>query len=68
MSGESGESCRRVRLKIHNENYYITVGKDFFHVTCPRENDPNMKREREALEIVSQAVNKILKKFSEEDK
>ncbi len=60
------KECKRIKLRIHKENYYVTVGRDFFHVTCPRENDPNMSREREALDAVADAVNKIMKEFSNE--
>lgn len=54
-----GEPCVRLRKKIHGENYYIVIGRNFLHVTCPRENDPNMSHERRAIEEIQQAVNTI---------
>ena len=56
---EEGESCIRIKKVINGEHYYIVVGKDFLHVTCPRENDPQMSHERRAIEEIQQTVNMI---------
>jgi hypothetical protein len=64
MSDESmvevdGETCIRIRKEIFGENYYITIGKKFVSFTVPRENDPNMSRERVILETISETINDV---------
>ena len=58
---ELPEDCVRVRKEILGENYYISVGKKFVHFTVPRENDPNMSRERRVLEELAQTINEVRK-------
>jgi len=56
MKGENGV---RIRKEIFGEFYYIVIGKDFVHFTVPRENDPEMSRERRVLEELSETINKV---------
>ena len=55
-------NCIRKMVIIHGERYYLIAGDKFIHVTCPRENDPNMSREREAMEILCQEYNNLMAK------
>lgn len=59
MSEKSYDKCVRIRERINGENYYITIGDDFVHFTVPRENDPNMSRERMSLEKIAELINKV---------
>jgi len=58
------DDCIRKMIKIHDENYYLIAGTRFIHVTCPRENDPNISREREAIELICQEYNKLMEEDS----
>ncbi len=54
------DDCIRKAVKIFNENYYLTVGRDFVTPTVPRENDPAMSREREVVETLCQVISDTL--------
>lgn len=54
------DNCIRKMITIHGEPYYLVAGDKFIHVTCPRENDPKISRERETIEIVCQAYNELM--------
>ena len=54
-----GETCIRRKVIVGKENYYLAIGKNFIHVTIPRENDPDRKHERLAMEMVCQEINTI---------
>lgn len=61
MSEDKGlpENCVRVCKQIFGENYYISIGEKFVHFTVPRENDPNMSRERRVLEELADTINEV---------
>ena len=51
----------RIKVPIYGENYYLTVvrcsdGGIDVHPTVPRENDPAMSRERQAVEVICREV------------
>lgn len=60
-----GEKCVRRKLEIDGENYYLVIGKGFLHITCPRENDSSMSKERTALERLCQEVNLVREEMNE---
>ena len=55
----AGKNCIRKVVVINNENYYLTVGEYFVHITCPRENAPDMTNERWVIENLTNSINKI---------
>lgn len=57
------ERCIRKRIKIDNENYYLIVGKDFIHATCPRENAPENVKVRAILDQVCEAISAIRREY-----
>lgn len=60
---EKFEDCVRIRTEINGENYYVTIGANFVHVTVPRENDPNISHERAAFEKVTDIINKAREEY-----
>lgn len=47
-----GKTCKRQRITIENENFYLIIGPNFVHPTVPDEN----KRESEKLRIIVETV------------
>jgi hypothetical protein len=68
MKEPLGDDCVKKIVRIQGENYYLTVGSNFVHITIPRENDPNSTREREAMEVLAQTINEIQGGANDEDK
>ena len=57
MSKNKSDDGLRIRVPIFGENYYLTIvrcadGGIDVHPTVPRENDPSMSRERQAVEMI----------------
>lgn len=55
---------KRIRVQLFGENYYLTAtrgGDDGidFTPTVPRENDPAMSRERQAIEVICQELSRL---------
>ncbi len=63
MKTQNEDDCIRMKMKVGKENYYVIVGHDFLHVTCPRENSPQMKQERIVMEKLCELVNEIRPKL-----
>lgn len=56
----SGEDCRRVRVKIDGQNYYVVLGQRSISITVPRENSMEMERERRLFETICALVTEAL--------
>lgn len=56
MSSIPEDSCIRKTVVIDNENFYIIVGKDFAHATCPYENRSDMVKIRKIVDTVCQVI------------
>lgn len=50
---------KRVKIEINEENYYLYISDKSLVITCPRENAPDMKHERDAMELISRKVTEI---------
>lgn len=65
MSNEiPNDKCKRRRIVINDENFYLVVGKDFVHVTIPRENDPNFRGTRLIAETLCEEISKLMEEMS----
>ena len=58
----------RIRVPIYGENYYLTIVKSEdggidVHPTVPRENDPAMSRERQAVEVICREISAATRMF-----
>jgi len=50
-------TCKRIKVIIDKENYYVTVGKEFVHVTLPHENRNLMKPVMDTIcEVITQEL------------
>lgn len=57
---EFAGDCRRVRVKLNGENYYLTLGDDFILVTVPDENKFDRANERMLLESLCSGTTRAL--------
>ena len=60
MLEEKPEDCIKKTVKINDENFYLTVGNNFAHVTVPRENDPFMSDTRMIAETLCSEITKTM--------
>ena len=54
------EKCRRVMVRLNDENYYFTIGRNFIHPTVPHENRPDREEERALIEGLCNGITKAL--------
>lgn len=60
-----GEKCRRKRVSIGGENFYIVVGKEFIMATVPYENRPESTELRLAVEGVCVTATELMGDYDE---
>lgn len=52
--------CKRKRVEIAGENYYLIVGKDWVQATVPRENAPENNDTRVVVETLCREITGLL--------
>ena len=56
-----GEKCKRKRVEIGGENFYLVVGETFIEATVPAENRPDQKELREIVDTLCIEASKLMK-------
>jgi hypothetical protein len=56
----NGESCKRKRINIGGENFYLVVGKRFIDATVPHENRPENQDLRKTMDAVCAEATELL--------
>lgn len=54
------EDCKRYRVKIDGQNYYLTKGENFQMATVPFENRPEMLKERLSVDRICDAFTEAM--------
>jgi hypothetical protein len=54
------DDCKRHKVIIDDENYYLIVGKTFVEITCPFENRPENYEKRRLLNILCGEISKVM--------
>ena len=62
-----GEKCKRKRIEIDGENFYLVVGKDFITATIPHENRPERLDLRNTVDTLCDGVSKLMKGETDEN-
>ena len=63
---EDGERCKRKRISIGGENFYLVVGKRFIDATVPHENRPENQDLRETMDAVCSEATELLELLNPE--
>jgi len=61
-----GEICKRRRLTIGGENFYLVVGKRFIDATVPHENRPENRELRKIMDTVCAEATELLELLNSE--
>lgn len=56
-----GEKCKRKRVEIGGENFYLVVGENFITATVPAENRPDQKGLRNIVDTLCAEASKLMK-------
>ncbi len=56
------EPCKRKRITINNENFYLVVGKTFVDCTVPHENRPENLELRNVVDTLCGEISKMMGK------
>ena len=62
----NGESCKRKRINIGGENFYLVVGKRFIDATVPHENRPENQDLRNTMDAVCAETTELLELLNPE--
>lgn len=60
MAAIPSDACRRFKVVIDKENYYLTVGQNFVDATVPRENSRDNEKLRIIVDTLCSAITKAL--------
>jgi len=62
----NGETCKRKRINIGGENFYLVVGRRFIDATVPHENRPENQDLRETMDAVCSEATELLELLNPE--
>lgn len=60
MARQEVDDCKRRRVEIGGQNFYLMVGKTFVDVTVPHENRPESLPLREIVETLCREITNIM--------
>lgn len=60
MAEIPSDDCKRYKVVIDGENFYLTVGANFAEATVPRENSRDKEKLRKIVDTLCKTITKAL--------
>lgn len=58
--GVVGERCKRIKIVVDEENFYLIVGSNFVHATTPYENRPENHKLRVIVDTLCTEITRAM--------